>query len=163
VPSAAIGLVGSIAVFIIAIFEHSRTIRPSSILSVYLLASIIADAVVLRTLLLRGYFLPLSVLTSVTLGTKLLYLILESCPKTSSLISSKTIYGPEECSGIFSQSLFWWLNPLFIRGYGSILRLTDLFALDQSAQSSRLQERALNSWDKRELLEHPKKQSAYIF
>ena len=147
-PAATVGVAGSIAVLALAIFEHSRTIRPSSLLSVYVLACIIADSVLLRTLLLRGYTITLSILTSAALAIKVLYLALESWPKKESLRYSRTLHGPEEYSGIFSRSLFWWVNPIFVHGNKNILQLNDLFELDQSARSSQLQERAQTLWDK---------------
>ena len=77
VPSAALELVGAIAIFAISNLEHSRSVRPSSLLSVYLLFSILFDATQLRTLYLRHELSTIVGLSTATLVVEILLFLLE--------------------------------------------------------------------------------------
>ena len=142
-------LLGAIAVVILVILEKQRTIRPSSLISTYLTAGVLADIIQLRTLTLRGYVPSIVILLSLSVAGKLVALVLESLPKRSHLEPAKVgAYGPEELTGIFGRLVFWWLNPLFLRGSKSLLTLDDLGPLDRELLSGRLQKRVQVLWEK---------------
>lgn len=44
VPAAALSLTAAILVLVVSVFEHSRTVKPSALLGVYLLFTILFDA-----------------------------------------------------------------------------------------------------------------------
>jgi ATP-binding cassette subfamily C (CFTR/MRP) protein 1 len=148
VKAASFSFIGTLLVVLLEVFEHRRTTRPSAFVSLYLLCSAAADAILLRTLLLRHYVAAIAGLTVASFASKLILLSVESWPKLSYLIPRKEKYGPEEVSGILNRSLFWWLNSLLLRGNKRLLSLSDLFPLDRKLHSHRLQARVQYSWDK---------------
>jgi hypothetical protein len=45
---------------------------------------------------------------------------------------------PENFTGIFGQSTYWWLNGLFMSGFRGELSLDDLFPLDEKLLTKNL-------------------------
>jgi ATP-binding cassette, subfamily C (CFTR/MRP), member 1 len=151
VPSAAIQFISALAVLFLVAFEHQRIVHPSSLLWLYLLASVVSDAVQTRTLFIRGYVPILSRLAASSLACNLALLLVESSSKKSYLKPADYEYGPEELAGIFSRSVFWWLTPILFLGNRKILKLSDLYPLDRNLRSKPLQERIIIEWEKRML------------
>jgi hypothetical protein len=149
VPSAAIEVVAALAVTFLVAFEHQRIVHPSSLLWIYLLASVLSAAVQTRTLFIRGYVPTISRLTASSLACQIALLIVESTPKKSYLKPADHEFGPEELAGIFSRSIFWWLTPMLFLGNRKILKLSDLYPLDRNLRSKPLQERIVIEWEKR--------------
>jgi ATP-binding cassette, subfamily C (CFTR/MRP), member 1 len=149
VTSAALGFISALSVLILVGIEHSRIVRPSSLILLYLLASIVADAVQVRTLFLRGYAATLARLACGSLGSRVFLLVLESWSKRSYLKPVEDGYSPEELASVFSRSVFWWLNPILFLGNRKILVLEDLYPLNSVLDSSSLKSRILYSWEKR--------------
>jgi hypothetical protein len=125
--------------------EHGRTIRPSSVICLYLLAAITSDSVQLRTLFIRKYVPSIAKLVALSIAAKVLLLGLESTSKQSYLKAKKE-YGPEEVTGIFGRSVFWWLNSLFLLGRQKILSPADMFPLNHDLRAQLLQKRMQESW-----------------
>ena len=150
VPAAALSLIGMLAVFALTLFEHSRTVRPSTLICLYILASIVADSVLLRTLHARGYSrsIPIVGVVSTSIATKLCFLVLESTPKTSYL-KNKDDYGPEEVTGVFGRGVLWWLNSLFWHGHHNVLTLNDLYPIDHDLRAIPLRSNMQQEWKKR--------------
>ncbi|KAF2434238.1 P-loop containing nucleoside triphosphate hydrolase protein [Tothia fuscella] len=126
IAAAVMSLVSMSAVCGLTIFEHSRTIRPSTWIFLYLLASVAADSVQLRPLYLRRWSFSISTLASALIAGKLVLLT----------------------ASVFGRSVFWWLNSLFRLGSGKILSLDDLYPLDQDLRSKSLRSRMLQAWHK---------------
>jgi len=78
VPAAVLSFAAALAIFCLSRFEHSRSIRPSVILNVYLLASLVFDAVQVRTLYLRHDDPLILGLFAINIGIKLTLLLLEA-------------------------------------------------------------------------------------
>jgi ATP-binding cassette subfamily C (CFTR/MRP) protein 1 len=148
VPSASIALVAGLATIIIVAMEHNRSVRPSSVLQVYLIASIFAGAVQIRTLFLRRYVPTIARLQSTVLACQMLLLVIESWPKTRWVMPAEVSFSPEDFSGILGQSLYLWLNPLFFKGNRHILTIDDLSPISADLQSSHLQKGILKAWNK---------------
>lgn len=125
-------------VVILTALEHNRTIRPSSPLSIYLLAAITSNAVQIRTLFLRHYLHSVVGLLSAGVILKTILLMLESWPKSLSNLEKET-HAPEELAGVLNRSAFWWLNQILLRGYRSVLDPIDLPQLDSVMHSQDLQ------------------------
>jgi len=81
VPAAVLGLFAAVAVVVLELFEHSRIPRPSSLVCLYLLVSIVTDSVLLRTLVRRSYAPTISQLLCGGLGLKIVLVFIESWPK----------------------------------------------------------------------------------
>jgi ATP-binding cassette, subfamily C (CFTR/MRP), member 1 len=151
VPSASVALVGAILLTALVVLEHNRSKRPSSIISVYLLAQIIADACVLRTLELRHYAPNLVKTSWASIFIQLALLALESSSKRSHL-KTPAEYGVEEIAGIIDRSVVWWLNKLFWQGNRQVLKQSDLFRLNSNLRSEYLRDRIVLHWDESMIL-----------
>jgi ATP-binding cassette subfamily C (CFTR/MRP) protein 1 len=152
IPAAALNLIGILALFCLTLYEHSRTVRPSTWICLYILASAVADSVLLRTLSNREYksSIPIIGVVSSSIGTKICFLVIESTSKTPYL-KDKDEYGPEEVTGVFGRSFLWWLNSLFWRGHHNILGLDDLYPIDHDLRATPLRSNMQDAWKKRSI------------
>jgi ATP-binding cassette subfamily C (CFTR/MRP) protein 1 len=147
VAAASVALAGAIILTVLVLLEHNRSKRPSSIISVYLIAQIVADSYVLRTLKLRHYA-PVLVGTSwANIFTQLALLALESTSKSFNL-KSPVDDGLKEITGIFNRNTVWWLTKLFWKGNRSVLNQSNLLPLDDELKTQRLRDRIVLEWDK---------------
>ncbi|CAK7267892.1 hypothetical protein SEPCBS57363_002820 [Sporothrix epigloea] len=164
--SSTLAVVASLSIFVLSYAEHGRSPRPSILLSSYLLLGVPFDIAMVRTFwmargdsLVAGMDSDLTVsfasyilnsaetvfcrLFSSALAFKVVLLLLESIQKKSLMRPGagwkSEDHSPEETSGLFSLSAYSWLNSLFWRGYSSILSVDDLFVLDQSMSTRRLE------------------------
>ena len=87
-------------------------------------------------------------MAAVALGVEMALLCLETVGKRPWLRMPFKDYPPEATSGIINRSFFWWLNPLFIRGFRKILLLDDLYSVDDELYSQQLQSRIQAAWQK---------------
>jgi hypothetical protein len=145
-PSAILSFLSGIAILCLSRLEHSRTIQPSSLLNVYLLVSLIFDAVQVRTLYLKNVEPAILGLFTADLVIKAVLLVLESQSKRSHLKVPYNGYSPETTSGVFSRSFFLWLNPVVLTGFRKILTLDDLFKSDPELLSEPLFRQMHDSW-----------------
>lgn len=125
--------------------EHERSVRPSTLLCVYLLISLMFDAAQCRTLWLlnRQPGQPMQALPplfSALLASKIAMLLSESLGKSRHLLTPwKHLQAcPEAIANIFSRGSFWWLNDLLIRGFRASLSLDTLYETDDQLQSAAL-------------------------
>lgn len=133
-------LAASVVLAPLSYLEHSRSVRPSVLLNAYLFITVLLDAVTLRTLWLMHHALPEGVVITQTLsfGLKALLLILEAQSKEQYCLNEKASRSPEDFSGLYSQSLFWWLNVLMRRGCKFVLQPTDLYPISDDVASEHL-------------------------
>lgn len=133
----------------LAIAEHKRSIRPSSLIVLYLLLMSTWDVFALTyNGLFDGQKAPKGSI-AVGLALRLAVLTLESQEKTSILKSKYRQHSPEETAGLLSSLVFWWLNGLLSRGNRSILRGSHLPALEKKMEAENLHRGILLSWDRR--------------
>lgn len=150
IASSVLGFLGAVAISFLSVAEYQRTIRPSRTTTTYLLGSILADCVFVRTLYIRNYYgIPIiAAITSALLACKLVYLLLESWPKTRYLMPMNPTPGRVDVAGPFSRAFMWWLNPMLVRGYSHILSLDDVYPLDHDLYSEVLREQMEICWEK---------------
>lgn len=139
-------LLSAVTIVILTALEHSRTTRPSTIITFYLIAAIVADGVQIRTLFIRTYVPTIARLVAASAAIKLTLLTLESWPKTSCLLPTDEPLGPEDVSGPLARDTFWWLHSLLLLGNRSLLSVKDLPPLDQKILSQGLRNRMERSW-----------------
>ncbi|GAQ10891.1 hypothetical protein ALT_8212 [Aspergillus lentulus] len=147
----AITTVGLFVLCLLSCIEHLRSTTPSFLLNVYLFVTLLFDIAKTRTLWLRSVGQTdetIAILTSVTVGIKVLLLILETVEKRHILRKGYSGYPPEATAGIFNRLFFLWLNPLFRSGFSKILAVEDLFVLDKQLSSRRLYSTLETLWDK---------------
>ncbi len=75
-------------------------------------------------------------------------LLLESQQKWKHATIPPEEIPPERRQGIFGRTFFWWLNPLFIKGYTRDLTMDDLFAIDDDIKGEKLYDRLIKHWNK---------------
>ena len=111
--------------------EHTRSVRPSWILNIYLLLSLAFDIVRARTLWSIPDNKSLAIVFVVTVSIKGLMMLLEAKEKRDLLLPKYQSLSSEVVSGIYNAWFFWWLNPLFLRGYKKALTIDQLFRVDE--------------------------------
>ncbi|KAH7319081.1 putative ATP-binding cassette transporter [Rhexocercosporidium sp. MPI-PUGE-AT-0058] len=136
--STAINLVVDLEVPFLSYLEHVRSIKPSSVLTVFLLLSILLDLPQARTLYLQHDKNAIAALFSAIIGLKLVLLLLEVQNKRSYLRNPYKSLGREPTSGILNRSFFWWINGLFVTGYRGLITFDDLESLDEKKPEGRL-------------------------
>ncbi|OOO14952.1 ABC transporter related protein [Aspergillus oryzae] len=140
IPAATLGLANAIIIIGLSYVEDRKSTRPSSLLTVYLLLSILFDATQARTLWLT-HRIPTAAVQSASTGTKLAMLLLEMREKTFYLQAPYRDYPPEATSGIVNLSFVWWINRLFMTGYRKLMGNRDLYDLEPGLASGLAGER----------------------
>jgi ATP-binding cassette, subfamily C (CFTR/MRP), member 1 len=148
VPNAAVTLVASLGLCLLSWLEHSRTIRPSFLLTTFLLLSVLLEAARARTLWMLSADHTIPALFVSTVVLRLLMAALESVEKQSILTHEHATSSKEATSSTVNRSVFFWLTSLFANGYKKVLKLEDLYPLDDDLRSQPLGERLAEAWDK---------------
>ena len=130
-------------------FEHTRSVRPSSLILIYLTTSVIGHAIQLS---LFGYQQPnpgnLGLeLTQICI--ELVLLVSESKEKGTILKSQYQGLSAEEFSSIIGKTFFLWIIPILQKGHGKILDHADLPKVDSKLSSESLRRKILLSWGQR--------------
>ena len=149
IASTAINLVVALEVPLLSYLEHVRSIKPSSVLTVFLLLSTLLDLPQARTLYLQHDHNAIAALFSAIIGLKLVLLLVEVQNKRSHLRNPYKSLGREPTSGILNRSFFWWINGLFVTGYRGLITFNDLESLDESLASKSLGYRMQRIWESR--------------
>ena len=146
IASALMCFVDALILCVLSHLEHTRTVKPSTIVEVYIFFSGVFDAVQIRTLWLQGNTV-LAAVMSAGLAVKIWILGLEMAGKRSFLAAPYTKVPPEMTSGVFSRCTFCWLNNLFKAGFYSNLSLQDLTPVDSRLSSVVLRNQLQHVWD----------------
>ncbi|KAK2028383.1 ABC transporter [Colletotrichum zoysiae] len=151
--SATLSFLACVSLFPLLLLEHARSIRPSDLAVIYLLASLVHDAAVLGEQASKNAVLSLALAdflpTVMNLLTKLCLLITESRSKVQILQVSESKPSPEQLAGVLSRTFFWWINSILARGHTGILDEDSLPLLDHELGSRMLRRQALRAWDQR--------------
>ncbi|PHH87336.1 hypothetical protein CDD83_8998 [Cordyceps sp. RAO-2017] len=127
-------------------FEHAYSPRPSALINIYLLLSIVFDAVQARTLWLKHAGDALPALFTASLAIKAALLALESIDKDSFLPPAWRARSPEERSGVFSRGLLLWLHRILFQGRKHTLHPQDLYTLVPGLETRRLSSAFWEAW-----------------
>ena len=129
--------------------EHMRSAKPSDLISVFILISVILDVPQARTLWLR-HRSDMAVATTFTtcLAIKMIILFLESRSKRPWLLAPYRAYSRETLTNIFDRTVLWWLGPLFLLAYRKNLRFEDLYAIDDNLLSRSVEHRFMQHWSR---------------
>ncbi|PYI34585.1 ABC transporter [Aspergillus indologenus CBS 114.80] len=142
VTANSLDLVAAISICILTFLEHSRSLRPSILLSAFLSLTVLFDIARVRTLWLLAHthfqFVYVRIFLAVTV-CKALLLVLESLHHQRWSRGDHKTHSPEETSGLYGLGTFLWLVPLVISGYKKVLDLSDLYSLDPSVSIEGLQ------------------------
>ncbi|KAM0421107.1 hypothetical protein ACHAPT_011178 [Fusarium lateritium] len=150
-----LSLAGSSLAFTASLFavalsytEHVNARRPSTLLAVYILLTLLFDAVRARTSWLiitntnaNTHQTIQARLFTASIAIKVVVLCLETIPKTRWIHWNADEHSPEESSSVFSLGVYAWLNKLFLRGYRGVMNLDDLYPLDEGMTAEKLYSR----------------------
>jgi hypothetical protein len=144
IPSAVFAVVSTSALRHLLVYEDTCSLRPSSLICIYLLGSIIFGIAQVRTLwLLHPANHPIAAIATAALTICSLLLLLET---QKQFCLQYGHISPESSAGIFSHSTYWWLNRLFIGGFRGNLSLDNLFPLDKGLSSKVVAFRHHQQW-----------------
>lgn len=147
IASAATTLVAAAALLPTLYLEHRHTLRSSSFIAIWLIATIFCDATRARSLFLRD-LRQVAILATVSAVIKGIIFCLEEVPKTRWIMDEETKKntGKQAASGFVSRSLFLWINGMFYAGSKGVLKLEDLDSLGPSLASDHLLEHFHKFW-----------------
>jgi ATP-binding cassette subfamily C (CFTR/MRP) protein 1 len=148
--SRAISCFGALALCGLSYVEHRRAARPSNLLVLYVLSCLLGHAIELFMLLPSSNSQSLSFLFA-TIILELAVLAIESHTKEAILLPRSQQLAPEELEGILGRTFFWWINPILLKGYRSILTDADLPHMEEELSSLTLRRKVQWSWDQRGL------------
>ncbi|KGO68014.1 ABC transporter, transmembrane domain, type 1 [Penicillium italicum] len=149
-----INLVVAMEIVALSWVEDERSVRPSSLLAIYLLFTLLFDVVQTRTLWLSQGNSLIPRLFTANIATKIAMVLFESLEKQKHLVGSYQDLPPESTSGIVNRSFMWWLNRLFFTGFRSLLTPKDLDRLDKPLESAGTAQTASRAWA---LRRHPER------
>ncbi|KAK8031981.1 hypothetical protein PG990_001715 [Apiospora arundinis] len=135
VPAAALSVVDCFAFMALSFMEHGKSLGPPLLMNTYLLVSILFDIVRIRSLWLAETASAIAALFTVTMGLKMGLLALEEIRKDKWFGPEIKHNGNEISSGIFTRTLFSWLNRMLWRGYNTALSVPSLQDVDPSLLS----------------------------
>ena len=149
IPSAALNFTVALEVIVLSYLEHYRSVKPSSLLNLYFLVTILLDIVQARTVYLQRNQNSIVPTLFTIIASKIALLVVEAQGKRSILKKPYQGLSPEATSGILNRSFLWWLNGLLIKGSRKFILLQDLYALDSNLASEPLGRQMQISWDSR--------------
>ncbi|KAK7436766.1 hypothetical protein Landi51_12380 [Colletotrichum acutatum] len=148
--SAILSLVSYVGLCPLLLLEHTRSVRPSDLAIVYLLASSGCDLVDLGTGVFDNGSAISAAPTIASLCIKGVLLVVELRGKQTILQGPRDQWSPEELSNILDRTFFGWINPILARGNRYILTGDCLPMMDSKLSSQVRRERALRAWDQRD-------------
>lgn len=139
----------SVFLALLSSLEHTRTLRPSSIVNTYLLSTFL-DAVVVRTLWLARYVTEdLRNVFTAAFALKACLLIMEAVEKRRFFCSEQDrALSPYAKSSIYNRAVFWWVNGLLRQGARQKITPKDLHLLERSMAVETLDQQFWASWQK---------------
>ncbi|RJE27115.1 ABC transporter transmembrane region [Aspergillus sclerotialis] len=155
IPAAVLSLVDALAICLLSYMEHTRSIRPSTLLGVFFLASLVLDIPQSRTLFLMGDITPLAAVFTAVMALKVILLVLEGRSKIQELRHPYHQFPPESTGNVWMRLAFWWLNPMFFKGFARLLSVEDLWSMDEKLATFNLREQMHACWSRRVHSESP--------
>jgi hypothetical protein len=132
IGTATVTLVAYLVLGILSQYEHTRTIKPSTINTGYLFLSSLLSIPESRTLYFVESNRVIPILYTVNLCLRVVLLVVESIPKDSVLKRAYQNPPPETATGVLGLSLFTWINPLLLLGSRTDLTVAQLPALEDA-------------------------------
>lgn len=147
-PVTSLELVATINVAIMVYVDHKHSICSSSILALYLLSTFLVDIVKSRSFFLRQGLEALGGIAVATAALRLSLIALEEISKKSLIINDelREMTGREATSGFISRTFLLFLNPIFMIGFGEIVRREDMDKLGQELSSKHLHDQLNGKW-----------------
>ena len=133
-------LIDALGLCLLSHAEHLHSVRPSAVINVYLLFTLLFDIAHARTLWLDGATKSIAAVFSSTVGIKVMILIIEAVEKRSILLERYRYTSPEVTSGIYSRKSCNCYSLIIYLEYPAT-RLPQNMSLEQNAhkEASQLQ------------------------
>lgn len=147
----ALAVVAAAGACLLSFKEHLYAVQPSTLLSLYLLAHLAGQLVLLTapTIISKAGRKHELGIGCVVVGV--FFLVLENLDKKSILRKPYQQCAPEETTGILGRTFFWWINPILRDGNRSILVAEELPSIDEKLSSGALRKGIIQAWSKRRL------------
>lgn len=131
------------------LLEHTRSIKPSDLATLYLLASFVCSSVDMGTTLFEHGTFTYVVPGLAISFLKFMLLVSESRGKEKLLRDPQYRWPPEQLSGVLGKAFLWWINPILAQGNRNVLTSDNLPPLDRKLSSRLRRQKALQAWDQR--------------
>lgn len=139
----------------VSYLEHVCSVRPSTLLSVYLGTSIFLDTARVRTLCFIADNQVIARLVLAGFTVKVLIFISEVSEKRRLLKLKWQDASPEETSGAINRALFIWLNHVFVQGFQTLLTVDTLTPLDTELLEASNPTKLVERWEQGRLYYPP--------
>ncbi|GAM82536.1 hypothetical protein ANO11243_005180 [Dothideomycetidae sp. 11243] len=147
-PSQSLVIASCVGLIILSWLEHARSFNPAFMTVTYLFFSILLDLPRSRTLWMLGSSTDgIAILFTITMILRVAALVLESLEKRRLLVPRYRRIAVPMTRGPINNALFFWLIPLFQKGYSSILVLGDLFTFEPELESEYLYKALAETWE----------------
>ncbi|RYC65696.1 hypothetical protein CHU98_g529 [Xylaria longipes] len=148
IASTTLSLASGLSLALLSHLEHAKSVRPSFVITFYLVFTVLLDVARVRTQWLLKDADGVAATLTASLTVKVVLLTLEAIEKRRLLLGSDREYPPESTSGPFSRGFFLWLNSLLVSGFGKVLSLADLPPISEKLESKTLAKDLSGKWDK---------------
>lgn len=152
VLSLSASLVAALGLSLLLFLAQARTGKPSDFATLYLLASVSCDVVLLT--------LPSGEDTTTGVSSPVIVRLIFSSALVA-LQTARDLRGyvapdrsPEESSGLLSRVLFTWINPSLVRGYKNILTHGDLPHLRTDMKPELTRDAMIRTWEQRGMISY---------
>jgi hypothetical protein len=109
----------------------------------------------LRALWLTPFNIAIRNLFTASFSLKAVILLLEVRDKRAYFNDCDKSRSPEETSGLYSQSVFWWLNSILVQGFRQVLKPDDLYRIDDDMSAELLSTGFWKVWNECKLIYTP--------
>jgi len=148
IAASVVSFMAALAVCQLSFFEHGRSVKPSTLLIVYLLASVMCEGVLLQSLYLKNGGSTIPPVLTAAFCLKFMFLIVESINKRSYLREPYKELSVEQTVSDLNRAFLFWINDLILLGNSKLLTYSDLPSLDDRLKSRDLRVRMEDAWDK---------------
>ncbi|KAK6428202.1 hypothetical protein LTR95_015657, partial [Oleoguttula sp. CCFEE 5521] len=149
IPAATLSFLASLALLFLSSIEHSRSVRPSAVINLYLLGSLLLEIPQARTLWMRSGPRSLPGVFTAGVAAKTVSLLLEARSKRRSLFQPYRLLAPEALVSLYDHVVLGWLIPLFRSGFRGIISTESLYPVDSALSSDDVDQRSQRIWNTR--------------
>lgn len=138
-PSGVVNTLAAICLVMVIYAEHTRGLRASALLSLYITLGIIIDGTRTRSYFLRGVH-SLGGTSAAATSLRFVLLCFQEYPRTGQIIDPKArkAANKESTSGYWARTFFAFMGPIFWSGFRKILSVDDLGNLGAEFSSHHL-------------------------
>ncbi|KAH6694276.1 P-loop containing nucleoside triphosphate hydrolase protein [Leptodontidium sp. MPI-SDFR-AT-0119] len=141
-------VIDGLGILVLSPLEHLRNLKPSTLLQVYLLLTLLFDAAICRTLWLIGADVTIQRVFVTCVSLKFVLFCLEVIEKRRWLKPKYSRLKSEAIGGFVNLSVFWWLNGIFLDGFHKILVLADIEGIEEAHRAEALEHNLQEVWSK---------------